>query len=82
MPLEKIFPRNEHAIDRALRILVGVALLALVVVGPRTYWGLLGLVPLATGLVGSCPLYTLFGFSTCPRRGTKPAGVWSGGARV
>lgn len=63
--LEKILPTNEHNVERALRVVVGLALLALVVVGPKTMWGLIGLVPLATGLIGSCPLYTLFGISTC-----------------
>lgn len=65
MTLDKLIPRNEHTIERALRVILGLVLLALVVVGPRTYWGLLGVVPLATGLLGSCPLYTLFGISTC-----------------
>ncbi len=58
-------PTNVHAVERAVRIVVGVGLLSLTVFGPRTAWGLLGLIPLATGLVGSCPLYTVFGFSTC-----------------
>ena len=66
--LDKLLPRNENALDRALRIAVGLALLAIVFVGPRTWWGLLGIVPLATGLIGSCPLYTLLGLSTCPVR--------------
>jgi hypothetical protein len=61
-----IFPRNEHSIERVLRVVVGLALLLMVVVGPKTPWGLLGLVPLVTGLVGSCPAYTLLGISTCP----------------
>lgn len=61
-----IFPRNEHTIERVVRVALGLALLLLVVVGPRTPWGLLGLVPLATGLLGSCPAYTLLGVSTCP----------------
>lgn len=65
-----ILPRNEHRIDRALRLIVGVVLLALVFVGPKTAWGWLGLVPLLTGLVGSCPAYTLLGISTCPTRST------------
>lgn len=66
--LSKLLPANEHVVDRAIRIGVGLALLTLTVVGPQTLWGLLGLVPLVTGAVGSCPLYTLFGFSTCPVR--------------
>lgn len=64
----KILPANEHAVERVLRVLVGLVLLALVFVGPKTPWGWIGAVPLATGLLGSCPLYTLFGISTCPTR--------------
>ncbi|MBT8493955.1 MAG: DUF2892 domain-containing protein [Deltaproteobacteria bacterium] len=63
--IDKIFPRNEHVVERALRVLLGAALIALYFVGPKTAWGLIGIVPLATGLLGSCPLYTLFGWSTC-----------------
>ncbi|GMV03770.1 MAG: hypothetical protein AMXMBFR53_00520 [Gemmatimonadota bacterium] len=63
---EKILPRNEHTVERALRVLLGVGLLAIAFVGPKTPWGFLGLIPLATGLLGSCPLYTLLGISTCP----------------
>ncbi|MHA7887435.1 YgaP family membrane protein [Roseicyclus sp.] len=58
-------PRNEGTIDRALRILIGLGLLAIVFVGPQTPWGWVGLVPLATGLVGYCPLYRLLGINTC-----------------
>ena len=58
--------RNEGNIDRALRIIVGLALIAMVFVGPATPWGWVGLVPLLTGLVGFCPLYRIFGLSTCP----------------
>jgi len=57
--------RNEGTIDRVLRVGLGVALIALVFVGPQTPWGWLGLVPLFTGLVGFCPLYRLVGVSTC-----------------
>lgn len=64
--MDKLFPRNEHALDRALRVALGVALLAIAFVGPKTPWGFLGVVPLATGLLGSCPLYTIFGIGTCP----------------
>jgi len=63
--MNKIFPANEAKVERAIRVLVGAALLTLTFVGPKTLWGLVGLVPLVTGLLGSCPLYTLFGFSTC-----------------
>jgi hypothetical protein len=64
--MDKILPRNEHAVERALRVVIGIGLLAIAFVGPKTPWGYLGIIPLLTGLVGSCPLYTLFGFSTCP----------------
>jgi hypothetical protein len=57
--------RNEGTIDRVLRVGLGVALIALVFVGPQTSWGWLGLVPLFTGLVGFCPLYRLVGVNTC-----------------
>lgn len=59
-----LFPTNEGAIDRAVRVVAGLAGLSLVFVGPQTMWGLIGIVPLATGLIGSCPLYTVLGFST------------------
>lgn len=55
--------------ERAFRIIVGVGLLSLVVVGPKTLWGLVGLVPLLTGMVGKCTLYTLLGISTAKRAG-------------
>ncbi|NJL28667.1 MAG: DUF2892 domain-containing protein [Thermoanaerobaculia bacterium] len=61
-------PQNEHTIERVLRVVVGVGLLSLIFIGPKTLWGLIGIVPLATGLIGSCPLYTLFGISTCPMK--------------
>ena len=61
----KLFPKNVHQVERVLRVLVGIGVLSLAFVGPQTPWGYLGLVPLLTGLVGTCPAYTLFGFSTC-----------------
>jgi Inner membrane protein YgaP-like, transmembrane domain len=64
----KILPKNEGAVDRTLRVVVGVVLLSLVFVGPQTPWGWLGLVPLITGLAGSCPVYTLLGLRTCPMK--------------
>lgn len=62
--MSKILPANEHNIERVIRIVLGLALLSLTVIGPQTLWGLVGAVPLLTGLLGSCPLYTIFGFST------------------
>ena len=58
--------RNEGTIDRTLRVIAGAALVSLVFVGPETPWGWIGLVPLVTGLVGNCPVYSLLGISTCP----------------
>ncbi len=58
---------NVGGIDRALRIVVGLALISLVFVGPKTLWGLVGIVPILTGLVRFCPVYPLLGINTCPR---------------
>lgn len=57
---------NEGKLDRILRVIAGLALLSLIVIGPQSMWGLVGLVPLLTGLVGYCPLYTVLGINTCP----------------
>ncbi len=56
--------RNEAAIDRLVRIVLGLALLALVFVGPKTWLGVVGLVPLGTGMLGYCPLYWVLGIGT------------------
>ena len=72
--MEKFFKINEGAVDRILRVVAGIALLSLTVLGPKTGWGLVGLVPLVTGLAGTCPLYSLLGLSTCPM---KPSGSTS-----
>ena len=61
----KAFPRNEHRVERVLRVVVGIAIMSLAFVGPRTNWGFIGIIPIVTGLIGSCPLYTLFGINTC-----------------
>ena len=66
--LRRFLETNEHPIERGVRAVLGLALLSLVLVGPRSLWGLLGVVPLATGLLGTCPIYSLLGVSTCPRR--------------
>jgi hypothetical protein len=57
---------NEGTIDRTIRVVLGLALLSLTVVGPKSMLGLVGLVPLLTGVVGFCPLYRLVGLNTCP----------------
>lgn len=56
---------NVGTIDRVLRILVGVLLIALTLTGAIGLWGWIGLVPLATGVLRFCPLYPLLGISTC-----------------
>lgn len=56
---------NLGTLDRILRVIVGLALIAIVFVGPKTPWGWLGLIPLATALLGWCPPYALLGISTC-----------------
>ena len=57
--------QNEGSVDRVARVLLGVLLLSLVFIGPQTWLGLIGVVPLLTGLVGFCPLYRVLGVSTC-----------------
>ena len=59
---------NEHPLERVLRVLVGLGVLSLVFIGPKTPWGWLSVVPILTGSTGLCPLYTLLGISTCPRK--------------
>lgn len=62
-----MFKTNVGGIDRVLRIVLGLVLIALVFVGPETPLGWVGLVPLLTGLLRTCPLYSLLGMHTCPR---------------
>ena len=57
--------KNVGTVDRVLRLIVGIILVALVFVGPQTPWGWLGLIPIATALVGWCPAYRLLGICTC-----------------
>lgn len=57
---------NVGGIDRILRLVLGLALIALTLMGVIGVWGWIGLVPLGTALMGFCPLYTVLGFSSCP----------------
>lgn len=57
-------PQNAGTWDRVVRVALGVALLTLAFVGPQTVWGLLGIVPLLTGLFGYCPVYGVLGIGT------------------
>ncbi|MEM5473966.1 DUF2892 domain-containing protein [Hoeflea sp. AS60] len=64
-----MFNSNVGGLDRALRIIAGLVLIALFFVYPDASWryfALIGIVPLATGLFGTCPLYSIIGLSTCP----------------
>ncbi|MDD5240199.1 MAG: DUF2892 domain-containing protein [Sulfuricella sp.] len=66
---------NVGGIDKILRIAVGIVLLSLTFIlkseSGLWLWGLIGIVPLATGLMGWCPAYTLFGINSCPMRDKK-----------
>ena len=68
--MTSLLPTNEHPAERVVRVVVGLGLLTLLAVGPVPGWGLLGLVglvPLATGAIGSCPIYTALGVSTAKK---------------
>ena len=58
--------KNVGNLDRLVRVAVGIALIAMVFVGPRTAWGWIGVIPLATAALSWCPLYTALGIKTCP----------------
>ena len=59
---------NVGSVDRIIRILLGVALIAATLFGFIGVWGWIGVIPLATGLFPICPAYMLFGLSTCPAK--------------
>lgn len=59
---------NEHPVERVVRVVVGLGLVAAALMGTLGPWAYLGLVPVLTGLAGTCPVYSLFGISTCPAR--------------
>ena len=68
-----MFKSNVGGIDRVLRVVAGIVLLAMFFVYPDASWRwftLLGIIPLATGLFGTCPLYSMIGLSTCPVKRT------------
>ena len=62
---------NVGGIDKILRIAAGAGLVGLTLAGVIGVWGWIGVVPLATGLLGWCPLYTVLGIKTCPASGEK-----------
>jgi hypothetical protein len=59
---------NEGTLDRALRVVAGLVLIGLAATGKVGVWGYIGVVPLLTGAVGMCPLYTVLGINTCPMK--------------
>ena len=59
---------NVGGIDRILRIVIGLVLIALTLTGTIGVWGWIGVVPLLTGAVGFCPVYPLLGLNTCPMK--------------
>ncbi|MBA3996549.1 MAG: DUF2892 domain-containing protein [Candidatus Accumulibacter sp.] len=59
---------NVGGIDKILRVVVGIVLIALAATNVIGVWGWIGVVPLLTGLVGWCPAYTLFGMNSCPMK--------------
>lgn len=65
--MSRLLPRNVGTIDRTLRVIVGIILIALVFVGPKTAWGWVGLIPLATAIFGYCPPYSIFGWNTATK---------------
>jgi hypothetical protein len=60
--------QNVGGADKFLRIILGLVLLALVFIGPKTAWGWIGLIPLATGIFNFCPLYLPFKISTARKK--------------
>lgn len=65
MAAASFFARNEGTVDRVLRIALGLALLFIAITG-RGAWGYIGIVPLLTGALGTCPVYSILGINTCP----------------
>ena len=63
-------PNNVGTIDRILRAVIGLALIALTLAGTIGVWGWIGVVPLLTAALGFCPIYTMLGFSSCPMKKT------------
>lgn len=60
--------QNIGSIERVIRAVVGLGLISLVFFGPQTPWGWIGIVPLATAVIGWCPPYALLGINTCSKR--------------
>jgi hypothetical protein len=59
--------QNIHNVERVIRVVLGLIIFSLVFVGPKSLWGLIGILPIMTGLIGWCPPYQLLGISTCKK---------------
>jgi len=57
--------KNVGSAERVIRVVLGLVVLSLAFVGPRSPWAYVGIIPLATGLIGWCPPYALLGISSC-----------------
>ena len=69
MGVSEMFKNNVGGLDRGVRIIAGLVLLAMFFIYPDASWryfALIGVIPLFTGLFGTCPLYSIIGLSTCP----------------
>ena len=64
---EAVMKQNIHNIERVIRVVLGLILLSLIFIGPKSFWGLIGILPILTGLIGWCPPYQLLGISTCKK---------------
>ena len=62
--------KNVGNLDKLVRVVIGLALIAMVFVGPQSPWGWIGVIPLATAAMSWCPLYTVVGIKTCPHAPT------------
>ena len=71
--MASLLSQNEHTIDRVVRVIAGLGIISLAFIGPQTPWAWLGLIFVVTGLIGMCPLYRIFGISTCKDDQCKPA---------
>jgi len=67
--------KNIHSIERVVRIVAGLAILSLLLFweGNARYWGLIGILPMVTGLIGWCPPYAILGISTCKAEQSEAA---------
>jgi len=64
-------PKNVGQIDRLIRIIIGLALITLAATGTIGPWGYIGILPLLTALLRTCPAYTILGINTCKAK-TRP----------